>query len=69
MSNISLNNLSLHEFVLDGEIQTHFGFFKFYFNNLNRFPDRETCFNYCNAFFKEKYGYLRFATWFHFKGL
>lgn len=68
MSNISYQQLHVHQFNVVGEIQTAFGFFKFYFENLHRYPDKETCFDFCNAFFKQQYGYSRYPGYQVFRG-
>lgn len=68
MSNISINISADHHFNMIDEIQSAFGFYKFYMVNLMNYPSRETCFGYCNAFFKSKYGYSRYEDWVSFRG-
>jgi hypothetical protein len=64
MSNISEN----HHFNIVGEIQSAFGFYKFYFANLQFYSKQETCFQYCNQYFKNQFGYDRYDSWEEFRG-
>jgi len=63
MSNISIN----HQFIVEGEIQSAFGFYKFYFYNLHLYGNRETCFYYCNLYFKQQFGCDRYTSYSDFK--
>ncbi|MCG9792512.1 hypothetical protein [Flavobacterium algicola] len=65
MSNISKN----HHFNVVGEIQSAFGFYKFYFANLHFYAKREDCFKYCNLYFREQFGYNRYDSWEEFFGV
>jgi len=64
MSNISEN----HQFIVEGEIQSVFGFYKFYFANLQFYSNQETCFKYCNQYFKNLFGYDRYDDFSQFRG-
>lgn len=72
MSNISSNNGKIvnpeHQFIMVDDIQSAYGFFKFYFENLKMYPDKATCFAYCNEYFYLKYGYYRYNNYNEFAG-
>jgi hypothetical protein len=69
MSNISeIICSSNHQFIQIGEIQSSYGFFRFYFSNLHFYPNQQVCFDYCNAYFKAQFGYYRYDSYEAFKG-
>jgi hypothetical protein len=68
MSNISKETVPCHVFNLVGEIQSAFGFYKFYYANLGFYPDRKTCFDFCNFYFKDQFGYYRYNSFDSFSG-
>lgn len=57
-----------HQFNQIGEIQSSYGFFRFYFSNLSFYPNQQVCFDYCNAYFKAQFGYYRYDSYESFKG-
>jgi len=63
MSNISKNN----QFIIEGEIESSFGFYKFFFANLRFYQNIEQCFEYCNIYFREKFGYYRYENYAKFR--
>jgi len=52
-----------------GDIHSSLGFYEFYFENLKYYPDRKSTFDFCNAFFKNQYGFYRYRNWDAFFGM